>query len=100
MAALFQNRQWKVTNYGVETRKPEAPYQFEAKQLLETTDRGNGLLYDWPVHLAEKSWVDIEAFIEVFAKALEIHKGKYAGTVDPEMLEASLAEARYEARRR
>jgi len=30
-----------------------------------------GNLYDCPSHMAEKTWVDIEAFIEVFLKALE-----------------------------
>ena len=54
----------------------------------------------WPVHLAEKSWVDIEAFIEVFIKAIEIHKGKYTGEVDPKMLAASIEEARALARHR
>ena len=54
----------------------------------------------WPVQLAEKTWVDIEAFIEAFIKAIEIHKGRYTGEVDPKVLSASIGEARALAKRR
>jgi hypothetical protein len=30
-------------------------------------------MYNWPVHMAEKTWVDIVAFIEAFTAALAIH---------------------------
>jgi hypothetical protein len=98
---LFENHQWSVTDYGVEAVRPAAPYyHFDKSRLLETTDLGFGEIYDWPVHMAEKTWVDIEAFIEVFVKALELHAQSYRGTVDQTILSKSLAYARREAARR
>jgi hypothetical protein len=94
MTILYRNHQWAVTKYGVETIKPEAPYYFEAKRLADLTDYGQGPLYNWPIHMAEKGWVDIEAFIEAFVKALELHAKKYKPPVDNELLARSLAEAR------
>ena len=98
--AIFQNHQWSVTDYGVESVKPAPEYHFAAKRLLETGSAGRGEMYDWPVQMSEKTWVDIEAFIEAFTRALEIHKGKYKGEVDPKLLSASIGTARASARRR
>jgi hypothetical protein len=50
--------------------------------------------------MAQKSWVDIEAFIEAFGAALRLHAGKYQGQVDPDILEVSISEARGEAAKR
>jgi hypothetical protein len=81
--------------------KPAPSYHFNAERLVETTDRGPvGALYDWAVHMAEKTWVDIEAFIEAFTKALDLHAGKYSPKVDPDLLRKSFAEARLEAKAR
>jgi hypothetical protein len=94
---LYKNRQWAVTDYGVESLKSQPYYHFDKTRLLESTDYGSGELYDWPVHMAEKTWVDLEAFIEVWRKALEMHG--YADKVDQPMLESSLTRARKEAKR-
>ena len=87
-----------VTDYGVETLRSESYYHFDKSRLLESTDYGSGEMYDWPVHMAEKTWVDIEAFIEVWLKALEMHG--VSSKVDQPMLERSLAAARKQAMRR
>jgi hypothetical protein len=97
---LFQNRQWAVTDYGVESVKPAPSYNFTAERLVETADYGAGDLYSWLVHMAEKTWVDIEAFIEAFTKALELHANKYSPRVDPDLLLKSLTQARREAKER
>lgn len=91
----FKNDQWKVTEYGLESVKPGAPYEYyiEASRLLERGGAGNGTLYDWPVHMAEKTWIDLDAFIEAFKQGLEIHKKKYKGDVDPALLEESIEAA-------
>ncbi len=94
------NRQWAVTDYGMATVSPAPEYHLEAKRLLETGSAGREEMYHWPVHLAEKTWVDIEAFVQAFARAIEIHKRKYNGDVDPKMLSTSLGEARALARHR
>jgi hypothetical protein len=101
MAAFFENHQWAVTRDGIERINPgPAPYVIEAHRLLERDGIGRGKLYDWPVHVAQKSWVDIDAFIEAFGAALRLHAGKYQGQVDPDILEASISEARGEAAKR
>jgi hypothetical protein len=98
VTALFENRQWAVTRDGIERINPgPAPYVIEAHRLLERIGVGQGKLYDWPIHMARKSWVDIEAFIEAFGEAVRLHAGRYQGEVDPDILEASISEARREA---
>jgi hypothetical protein len=97
LIVLFKNAQWAVTDYGVETVEGDRgvpPYHIEESRLTETASRPNGIFYDWPVHMARKAWVDIEAFTEAFDKALELHKGRYSPEADQDMLEASIAEAR------
>ncbi|MFB0493630.1 hypothetical protein ABIE45_006286 [Methylobacterium sp. OAE515] len=97
---LFENRQWRVDEDGVESVDPAPEYWFEAKRLSETTARSGETFYDWPLQMADKTWIDIEAFIEAFTKALELHAGKYAPPVDEDMLARSVERARREARRR
>jgi hypothetical protein len=94
---LFENHQWQVTDYGVESIKPAPTYNFSADRLLETQGAGAGQFYDWPVHMAEKTWVDIEAFIEAFTQAVKPHAGKFKGSVDLAKFSASIAKAREEA---
>lgn len=96
----FKNHQWSVTDYGVEAVKPAPYYHFDKSRLLETGNRGDESYYDWPLQLAEKTWVDIEAFLEAFVKALELHAGSFLGKVDEEKLSKSLARALKEASRR
>jgi hypothetical protein len=87
---LFENHQWRVTAYGVESVEPAPTYELSADQLLESERAG---YYDWPVHMAEKTWIDIEAFIEAFVNALKLHAGKFDGVVDPTKLTASITMA-------
>jgi hypothetical protein len=94
---LYKNRQWAVTDYGVESLKSAPYYHFDKGRILETGNRG-GEMYDWPLQMAEKTWVDIEAFIEIFQKAIDLHG--YAEKVDKDMLSRSLEKARHEATRR
>lgn len=104
----FKNWQWAVTDYGIEAIEgAESPsisgitpnYILEANRLVETTKRFGESLYDWPVHMAEKTWVDIDAFIGAFENALETHKERYTPAVDPKILEASIDKARSMASR-
>ena len=102
----YANPQWAVSDFGLEavvgvrTSRMEGltpPYQIAAGRLLETTVRDGETLYDWPVHMTEKSWVDHELFFDAFDAALKAHDGKYAGAVDQKMLSATLAYARKNA---
>ena len=96
--SLYENWQWAVTDYGLVSVKPGAPYEYEiaAKRLLETANHGE-TIYDWPIRLAEKNWVDLDSFLEAYTKALEIHEGKYIGPVDPKMMAASILLAKQAA---
>ena len=97
--ALFKNGQWAVRSWGLQSVKPGAPYEYNiaASRLLEKMGAGGGELYDWPYHMAEKNWVNIDAFIEAFGKALEEHKGKYNADVDTELLKLTYQKARERA---
>jgi hypothetical protein len=44
----------------VESIEPAPTYELWAERLLETRRGG---FYDWPVQMAEKKWVDTEAFM-------------------------------------
>jgi hypothetical protein len=58
----FCNKQWAVTDYGIEN--VAGPYHYA---LPKKTLRGN--LH----HVGEKLWVDRQMFAEAYAKALEMH---------------------------
>ena len=90
----FKNSQWVVTADTLRTVPPESVYIIEVSRLTETTTRHNGVFYDWPLHMSEKEWVNLNFFFEAFVNALEIHDGKYSPALDGSMLDASLAEAR------
>ena len=100
--AYFQNRQWAVTEWGLEGSIPGgvAAYPIPASQLLSANGIGGGKYYDWPLQLAAKTWIDIGAFNEAFRVALEYHRGKYRGEADQAMLAASLCYAVVQVRRR
>ena len=97
---FFKNAQWAVTEWGLEAARPGAPceYFIPAHRLLERSGIGYGELYDWPLHLAEKTWIDMDAFNEAFAEALKHHKGKYRGDVDKKILLASIDRTRTQVR--
>ena len=66
----FQNRQWAVTDYGIENVR--GPYHYyiakaDLKIPMGSPDR------TWIDHMASKNWVDVGAFREAFSMALEIH---------------------------
>jgi hypothetical protein len=93
MAVKFKNPQWKVTGTSIQTLKGN--YVIPFNRLLETTERNEKLFYDWPVHLAEKVWVNLRLFREAFEKALELSKSK----IDSDLLNNSFNKAQQIANR-
>ncbi len=93
--ASFKNSQWIVNDHGMQAIRPVAPKDFkiEASQLLDLSTAGLGDLYAWPLEMAKKVWVDIQAFVEAYLAALDVHEGKYQGTPDAERLQASIDRA-------
>lgn len=66
---LWRGEQWAVTEYGIECRN--GTYAIKSARLMQKrygTDR-----YDWPIHMAEKGWVDTDDFERVFAVACLMH---------------------------
>jgi hypothetical protein len=85
----FVNEQWAVTSYGIECL--DDYYVIEADRLDER--RLGTDLPDWPVHLAEKNWVDLSAFIEAFRFAIRKHRHRYETTVTDDQIAAACAAA-------
>lgn len=73
------NHQWAVTDTGIECRTMQ--YVIAKELLAELRDAVKGIAM-WPVQLAEKSWVDIEAFLPIFESALAFHKPSGGEAID------------------
>ncbi|USI71627.1 hypothetical protein [Sphingomonas morindae] len=92
---IFRNRQWLVTDTMVERADGGWEYFFTIDRVFEiNSHRGGRPQYDWPVHMAEKAWVDVDAFNEAFEKALRYQSAATGKPVDEEMLSLSLHAAR------
>jgi len=81
---LFSNLQWQVTRSWLEARKGQPYYPIEKKRLLKTCQYTGETLYDWPLHMAEKGWVNLGAFMEAFEFAVRHH---YPQKLDEDMLQ-------------
>lgn len=66
MTNIHKNAQWKVQKSGMGA----GDYWIEKHRLDEQRDNG---LFNWPLHLCEKPWVDFQMFREAFVAALEFH---------------------------
>jgi hypothetical protein len=87
MSRIFENKQWRVTPGGLEAISDVPTVYIHAVDLLRLRVSSTGTLYEWPLHLAENTWVRFGEFAEAFAVALK-HHGK---AFDAEMLNRSLA---------
>lgn len=95
MTALYENDKWRVTERGLESRDPAHPYVIKARLLDTVThSRPLGRVYDPPVHLARKSWVDIDAFLDAYGHALDTLSGRLRRPVDRALLARSFGIAR------
>ena len=73
----WRGRQWAVTELGVEAL--DGTYFFEARRLVEDIE-----VHPWPLHMAEKNWVDVDDFTTAWMVALVLHG--MASKVKPERL--------------
>jgi hypothetical protein len=90
MGTIFQNVQWTVSESGIESRHHAPAYTIPADRLLEAS-RGH---YDWPPHMAEKTWVITEVFIEAYVAALEaLHPAHDKASLDKAIAEARAIKA-------
>jgi hypothetical protein len=97
---MLTGRQWEVDQHIFRTRPPEDNYDFATRRIGEIEDWGNCPIYTFPVHLAEKEWVDIEDFIEVFVLAWSVYGPLQPQPLDQTILDRSLFHARKVARQR
>lgn len=88
----FENEQWKVDDEAVEAKGAHKYYWFALDRTQEMTTRNGRELYDWPVHMAEKLWVDLSLFNQAFEFALRKFAAESATQVNEDMLVASYAE--------
>lgn len=63
----FINQNWAVTEHGIESLAV-VRYEIPADRIGELRDGCDA--YDWPLHLAEKTWVALHDFLEAFEFAL------------------------------
>ncbi|MDB5594229.1 MAG: hypothetical protein JWM36_1190 [Hyphomicrobiales bacterium] len=90
---VFQNHQWRVTERGLTAVLPgtSPPYHIETERLLL---RREGGLYLWPMQVAAKSWVDLDAFEEAFRHAVQLVPASNLQKLDPDLLERSIGASR------
>ena len=75
----FQNKQWAVIDDGMISLEP---YEYHIPKLDLASVLNGSREARWAFQLAEKNWIDIEAFLEAFAKALEIHQPNGRENID------------------
>jgi len=61
----WRGTQWAVTEYGIE--RLGGTHVIEAGRLLESPK------YPWPIHMAGKSWCDLEEFTTAWMVAILLH---------------------------
>ncbi len=71
-SVLWLGKQWRVTDEGLETTATKGEHVLRiAKTELA---RGSSDVYaSWPVHMAQKAWVDLDDFVKAFLAACLIH---------------------------
>jgi len=97
---VFENSQWVVKEDGMGPVETLPPYDIAIERVFEITNRGGNKFYDWPVHMAEKTWVDAGLFNEAFDHAIRYHSKASGEPIDEDMLQASYGEAFRIAQRR
>ena len=88
----MSHKQWILFEGGLLC--PNMDYPIDADRLFETRQASSagGIFYDWPLHMAEKNWVDFAVFEDVFRAALKGLERHY----DQSLMDKSFAEARRE----
>lgn len=92
MKSFFRNSQWEIDELGLIGRYSTLVYEIPAWDLTDTSCYD--LYYSWPVRVAEKPWVDIEAFIEAYRVGMVLLDGMYFPACDQTKLKTSIDEAR------
>jgi hypothetical protein len=87
---IWANADWEVANDGMASIG-SVEYFIARNRLCELRPgRENRGVASWPLQIADKSWADVETFLEAYQKALEILRPKGFETIDL-TLSASMA---------
>jgi len=76
---LWRNRQWAVTDYGLENTLGPVHYHIPWSDVLAR----QGAAFSWPQHMAEKTWVDADMFRQAHDKALAMQQHRTGGEHAP-----------------
>ncbi|MGH6774586.1 hypothetical protein [Brucella tritici] len=87
MTVLFKNSQWKVKKCGMSASRYG---YFIDRDRIEDRRMSQPDLFSWPLQMASKVWVDLDAFCEAFAHALSIYNPDF----DRDRLHRSIEAAR------
>jgi hypothetical protein len=97
---IFENEQWVVEDDVMGPVATMDPYDIDLERVFETTERGHRTFYDWPVHMAEKKWVNARLFNQAFDHAIRHYAQVSGEPIDEPMLAESYREARRISRER
>jgi hypothetical protein len=69
---------WQVTSDGIECTNP--PYSIGVPQLFDTREENGTYVWEYPIHLAEKSWLmgAKSADLQDFNKAFDFARRHFA----------------------
>lgn len=94
MVKIVEHCQWKLTEDGLESAGQPSENFIEMGRVPQLTTRDGVEYYLWPVHMAEKSWVNIEDFLITFVRALEAYEESKGAPINQTTLANSFSKAR------
>lgn len=90
---VHRGAQWAVDQETFRALPPER-YSIPTRWIGNIDDWGNGPVYEFPVHMAEKSWVDIDDLISVFRAAWYVYGALQPAQLDDAIMERTVQQAR------
>ena len=83
---------WEYSGESIDWKgKPFIDYHIDATILLDTTKRYGPMMYDWLIHLAEKSWISAKDAVDL--QELFIHvSNRRELDIDPDIMMNTIRE--------
>jgi hypothetical protein len=97
MVDCFQDARWSVTDFGLEAVTPDQETcRIPVSRLLEIDGESFVPLYVYPMRVSALVGVDIEAFLDAWQKAIDVH-GHLLPRIDQRILAETSHQARWRA---
>jgi hypothetical protein len=90
---VYENSDWIVDSEGIHTKHPPPDYNIFFRSLYDMRDTLEGDMFEWPLHMAHKSGINIHLFNDAFSKAMRYHATLNHRGVDEDLLRRSCEEA-------